>query len=461
MGLVPAHTPSVSSGSFLAASPVNASLTRCIIATMFGRRRRLGNPLGTPAVAAASCIAALLCARPQPSAAQALNIASARPQFGADAAIEADLLGDSSARDGAPRKKALRVLLVGNSYTKFNLLHLLLARVADGAPGPRLHVDVEARGGYSLRMHWKSRTALVKIRNGHYTHVVLQGHSLSAIDHPDELAEDAEHFNSEIAAAGSRTVLYETWARKPNTSLYRKHALVRTFEDMAGRIDHAYSGIAKRLHAELAPVGGAFARSWHSDPAVSLWGSDGSHPTLAGSYMAACVLYGAITGRDPRESTYVPFPLDPKSAANIRAVAAESLSALPDWPSGDILPPSLTGVAARGGSAAPEMGKSARASTVAAKVSRGSAKQREAGHVAASIADFLGRAPGQTEAPIIPSEPIARPENAAAHVLVPNSDEAPAVPARGAVKDSRAPPPEFLDDVLGPEHVSDAPVRIF
>lgn len=425
------------------------------MSVMVGCRRWVGDPLR---VAAAGCIAAWLCARPQPSAAQALNIASARPQFGADAAIEADLLGDSSSRDGAPRKKPLRVLLVGNSYTKFNLLHLLLARVADGAPGPRLHVDVEARGGYSLRMHWKSRTALIKIRNGHYTHVVLQGHSMSAIDHPDELAEDAERFTSEIAAAGSRTVLYETWARKPNTSLYRKHGLVRTFDDMVGRIDNAYTGIAKRLHVELAPVGGAFFRAWRKDPAVPLWGSDGSHPTLAGSYMAACVLYGAITGRDPRESTYVPFPLDVKFAATIRAFAAASLSAVPEWPAGDALPSSVAnGIAARSGSA-PELGKSARTSTVSAKLSRGSAKQREAGHVAATIADFLGRAPGQADAPIMGANaPIARPENDAAHAVAPNSDAAPA-PSRGGPKE---PPPEYLDDVLGPEHVADAPVRIF
>jgi hypothetical protein len=397
--------------------------------------------------------------RPQPSAAQALNLASARPQWGADAAIEADLLGDS--REGGSHKKPLRVLLVGNSYTKFNLLHLLLARIADGASGPRLHVDVEARGGYSLRMHLKSRTALIKIKNGHYTHVVLQGHSLSAVDHPDELAEDAERFNTVIAASGSRTVLYETWARKPNTSLYRKHALVRTFDDMVGRIDTAYSGIARKLHVELAPVGGAFVRAWRTDPAVPLWGSDGSHPTLAGSYMAACVLYGAITGRDPRESTYVPFPLDPRFAATIRAVAAASLS---DVPAGDVLPRSVTtGLAANSGGSNPELGKSARTTAVSAKLSRSSAKPHEAGHVAATIADFLGRAPGQVDAPIAgPAESSAHPANgdSPVHAAEPNADESPrAAPARETPSATVA--PAFLDDMVIPEHVADAPVRIF
>jgi hypothetical protein len=396
--------------------------------------------------------AAMICGRPQPTAAQALNIASSRPQWGADAAIEADLLGESPKardrdRDGNSHKKPLRVLLVGNSYTKFNLLHMLIERVADAAPGPRLHVDVEARGGYSLRMHLKSRAAMMKIRNGHYSHVVLQGHSLSAIDHPDELAEDAERFHSAITASGSRTVLYETWARKPNTSLYRKHAIIRTFDDMTGRIDTAYTGIARRLHAELAPVGGAFARAWKSEPVVSVWGNDGSHPTLAGSYLAACVLYGAITGRDPRESTWAPFPIDARQGAQIRAVAAASLNAVPDW-SNEVLPPAVNANLAANGGNAVDLNKSSRSATPSAKTNRAIAKRGEnGGHVAASIADFLGRAPGQSEAPILgPGQAGAAPR------------------ATGSRDDSAAEPtakPAVFDVPLGGGHAAESPAVIF
>jgi hypothetical protein len=437
-----------------------------MIGGMLSRRRWGVIPLR---VAAASCMsAALICGSSQPTAAQALNIASSRPQWGADAAIDADLLGESPKareRDGN-HKKPLRVLLVGNSYTKFNLLHMLIERVAEAAPGPRLKVDVEARGGYSLRMHLKSRSAMIKIRNGHYSHVVLQGHSLSAIDHPDELAEDAERFHNVITASGSRTVLYETWARKPNTSLYRKHALVRTFDDMAGRIDTAYTGIARRLHAELAPVGGAFVRAWKSTPVVSVWGNDGSHPTLAGSYLAACVLYGAITGRDPRESTWAPFPIDARQGAQIRAVAAASLSAVPEWPATDVLAepprsagdreppgtvarasvPLTTSVAAKGGSAA-DLDKAARSSAASAKSNRTGKREHAGGHVAASIADLLGRAPGQSEAPILgPGQAGAAPR------------------AAGSRDDSASEPaakPAVFDVPLGTGHAAESPALIF
>jgi len=285
---------------------------------------------------------------------------------------ETNELSKSSARArNEAEQKPLRVLMIGNSYTRFNLLHKMLQKVAE-ASGRRLHVDIEARGGFSLRMHLKHGAALQRIRNGHYTHVVLQGHSLSAVDHPDELAEDAQRFDAAITAAGAQTVLYQTWARRPNASIYRNHHQLRSFDDMALLVDTTYSGIARRLGAELAPVGGAFHQAVQHDPSVPLWGSDGSHPTLAGSYMAACVLYGTITGTDPRETSYVPWTLDSDLADKLRTVAAASLL----FPLGDLPFRTEPALAPSAPTPAPV-----------------------AGNVAASIAALMGAPPGADQSP--------------------------------------------------------------
>jgi hypothetical protein len=419
------------------------------------------------ALAAAGCTAAAVCCSwAQPCAAQSAKLADAqssrdpaadqgsRPDYGVDAEIESDLLRGPRARTaarsaGSPKdtaRKTLRVLLVGNSYTRFNLLHMLIERIGESAGGPRLHIDVEARSGFSLRMHLKSHIALTKIRNGHYSHVVLQGHSLSAIDHPDELAEDAERFHDEIAASGSHTVLYETWARKPNNSLYRKHAQVHSFEDMVGRVDTTYSSIARHLGAGLAPVGGAFERAWRGDHDLALWGADGSHPTLAGSYMAACVLYGAITGRDPQEADWAPFPLDAKLAHNIRAVASATLRGVPDWPAErETAGPAL---AANGGPRPAAVTKPGRAPAVSAKVTRvGNKPTANTGHVAASIAAMIGRAPGQTEAPdMLPDAEAAESTG---------GGTAAGLPVRKPTQ------PAFLDAPLGSHAASDSSVHTF
>ena len=221
----------------------------------------------------------------------------------------------------------LRVLMVGNSYTFHHALHTLLQQVARGvAGGPRLLVDTEARGGYSLRAHLRSGQALAKIRHGHYSHVVLQGHSMSALNHPDELAADAQRFKQAIDQTTGRTVFYATWARSPEARLYRTHKVVHSFEEMTDLVDSTYATISHRLGAGLAPVGRAFERSLIQNPKLALWDPDGSHPTLAGSFMAACVLYGAITGADPRASTAVPEGLTNGQASLLRSVAAQALS---------------------------------------------------------------------------------------------------------------------------------------
>ena len=222
----------------------------------------------------------------------------------------------------------LRVLLVGNSYTMHHSLHQMLERVAKGVEGgPVLTADAVAHGGYSLRNHLRTGLALQRIRAGHYTHVVLQGHSLSAVDHPGELAQDAERFKQVIDAAAGRTVFYATWARSPEVSLYRTHKQVHSFEQMSTRVSSTYFELSTKLGAALAPVGSAFERALVTHPKLSLWGSDGSHPSLAGSYMAACVLYGAITGRDPSSTRFVPKGLQEDDARLVREVALESLGA--------------------------------------------------------------------------------------------------------------------------------------
>jgi hypothetical protein len=252
-----------------------------------------------------------------------------------------------AARASIAPSPTLRVLIVGNSYTRFNVFPRLLQRLAAGVPGGvRMLVDAEARSGFSLRMHLRGGQALPRIRAGHYSHVVLQAHSMSAIDHPSELAADVERFKQTADQVHARTVLYETWPRHPGARLYRKHPLVHSYEDMAGRVEHTYAEIAQQLGAVLAPIGSAFEHAFSSEPELAVWGPDGSHPTLAGSFLAACVLYGSITGEDPRASTYVPLTMPADHAQRIKAIAADTLAipvpepaaepAEPEWCIGDL-----------------------------------------------------------------------------------------------------------------------------
>ena len=58
------------------------------------------------------------------------------------------------------------------------------------------------------------------------------------------------------------------------------------------------------LSADLAPVGLAWSAALRDQSDIDLWKRDGRHPTKAGSYLAACVFYRELTGRDPLGSDY-------------------------------------------------------------------------------------------------------------------------------------------------------------
>lgn len=237
---------------------------------------------------------------------------------------------ERASKDNDPdsESRTIRVLLVGNSYTMHHSLHAMLQRLAGQVEGgPRMTVDAVAHGGYSLSNHLRTGQALARIRAGHYTHVVLQGHSMSAVDHPDKLIADAKRFKQAIDAAAGQTVFYATWARSPEVRLYRTHKSVRSFAQMSMLVSSTYFELSSLLRAGLAPVGSAFERALVEHPRLGLWGSDGSHPSVAGSYMAACVLYGAITGLDPSMTRYVPTSMKSEDAELVRNVAARALSA--------------------------------------------------------------------------------------------------------------------------------------
>ena len=218
-----------------------------------------------------------------------------------------------------------RVLLVGNSYTHFHMLHRLIERIAASAGTP-LRVDAVTHGGYSLRMHWQKSAARERIASRAYRFVVLQDHSLRPVDHLDEFDDYGERFARAIISSGAQPVLYQTWPRSPHSRFYGERTQPRTVDEMAARLEQAYGALAAREGARLAPVGRAFTVGLAAHPELELYSNDGTHPSWAGSYLAACVLYGTLTGNDPRRASYAPWELPPEQAPVLRALAAQVLT---------------------------------------------------------------------------------------------------------------------------------------
>jgi len=65
---------------------------------------------------------------------------------------------------------------------------------------------------------------------------------------------------------------------------------------------------------------------------IDLWATDHYHGSTYGYYLEALVIFGNVTGRDPRilgshEQAAAALGIEPSLASNLRQIAAETLAA--------------------------------------------------------------------------------------------------------------------------------------
>jgi hypothetical protein len=122
--------------------------------------------------------------------------------------------------------------------------------------------------------------------------------------------ENVRLFDEAIKGAGATTVLYMTWARKnaPQTQQV---------------ITDAYMSIGRELKVIVVPVGVVWQSvlQKHNEPV--LHDQDLSHPTLAGSYLAACVFLTVLFNESPLGFDLDVEGLAPKHQALLQKAAGQ------------------------------------------------------------------------------------------------------------------------------------------
>lgn len=195
-----------------------------------------------------------------------------------------------------PASTAVRLLFIGNSYTNRNdLPGLLTALAAAGEPPIRIHTERVIANGASLRQHWNAGHAAQLIREQPCDVIVLQEQSTLPLKNRQRYHENVRLFAELIRPTGSRLALYQTWARQnaPETQ---------------DALNAAVDEIARETGALVLPVGVAWRHARQIAGVPELFDKDGSHPTLAGSFLAACVFHHTLFGV-PDEELPVPIGL--------------------------------------------------------------------------------------------------------------------------------------------------------
>jgi hypothetical protein len=106
--------------------------------------------------------------------------------------------------------------------------------------------------------------------------------------------------------------VFTEYARK-DADIVRSHGATPIFfmswayadkPEMTAPLAEAYTVAGNANNAMVIPAGLAFARARAKQPELSLYAPDKRHPSLAGTYLAACTTFAALTGRSPVGNSY-------------------------------------------------------------------------------------------------------------------------------------------------------------
>ena len=240
-----------------------------------------------------------------------------------------------------------RVLFIGNSYTAVNNLPQLTADCAlsIGFAGMPVEVASSTPGGTTFQMHTNNATTQSLINQGNWDYVVLQEQSQLPSFPDSQVATDcfpfAAQLNNQILSVDSctETVFYMTWGRQNgDASNCASWPPVCTYEGMDSLLNLRYRQMAIANNAILSPVGALWNYIRNTYPEINLYSADGSHPSLEGSYAAACSMIAVMLRTDPYLITYS-SALDPVVAEKIKLAAQEVVfNNLMEWHVGEYDP---------------------------------------------------------------------------------------------------------------------------
>ena len=220
-----------------------------------------------------------------------------------------------------------KVLFIGNSYTSVNDLPGLTQKVARSM-GDELTYESNTPGGCRFEQHCTNQS-MALIQQGIWDVVVLQEQSQLPSFPEWQVEQECFPYATRLVEAAYAAnpnvepMFYMTWGHKNgdpgNASEYPP---LGTYEGMDSLLYERYMQMGRDNNASVCPVGRVWRNIRRNHREIELYANDGSHPTMAGSYAAACAFYTMIFHRNPSEIRYS-ADLDETTAQIIRNTVKE------------------------------------------------------------------------------------------------------------------------------------------
>ncbi|MBU3676059.1 MAG: PKD domain-containing protein [Chitinophagaceae bacterium] len=231
-----------------------------------------------------------------------------------------------------------RVLFIGNSYTYVNDLPNMVREVALSM-GDTMIVSSVTPGGFTFNQHSVNAATLSAIQAGNWDLVILQEQSQipafspaqvqnDCVPYAKKLCDSIKHYN-----ACAEIVFYMTWGRKNgDASNCANYPPICTYAGMQQGLYDSYLMLSDSNNATCAPVGAVWRVLRNQYPTIELYSADESHPSLNGTYLAACTFYTSLFRKPVLNSQYLPAGVGNSDGYYMRQVSdAVVLDSLELW----------------------------------------------------------------------------------------------------------------------------------
>jgi hypothetical protein len=177
-------------------------------------------------------------------------------------------------------------------------------------------VSLETRGGVGLDFHLENKLSVIGTRG--WDKVVMHGYSTLDADKPRDpakLVATSRQMADVLRSHNPNVGIYlmATWSRADQTYPAKGAWAGQPIEAMARDVRAAYDKAASAAGVKFViPVGEAWTRAIQTGVAdpnpydgieagkLNLWTFDNYHASTHGYYLEALVIFGSVTGRDPR-----------------------------------------------------------------------------------------------------------------------------------------------------------------
>jgi hypothetical protein len=222
-----------------------------------------------------------------------------------------------------------------------------LFKVFTQQAGLKFDVALETRGGIGIDFHVKEKKAEIGSRA--WDVVVAHRHSLVDQEKPGDpakLVEASKELGDLLRVRNPKVELFltSTWSRPDQVFRDTGAWKGKPIEAMAKDIRVAYDKAAAGAGAKVVPVGDAFNRAIAAGLAdgnpfdgidagkIDLWTNDNYHASTYGYYLEALMVFGRVTGRDPRsldsgECSGMELGLSGAQVTKLQQIAFDELAA--------------------------------------------------------------------------------------------------------------------------------------